>query len=75
MCHKVSQTANFATVEAYWNIGKSIIEKQDGNETARSGNADIVGADLNALHQVCQHAGFVYKIWTSVVLNISLVRN
>lgn len=25
---------NFAMVEAYWEIGKSIIEIQDGNETA-----------------------------------------
>ena len=26
--NKVYQTANFAMVEAYWNIGKSIIEEQ-----------------------------------------------
>ena len=30
--NKVYQTANFAMVEAYWNIGKSIIEEQGGNE-------------------------------------------
>lgn len=35
--HKVYQTANFAMVEAYWNIGKSIIEEQDGNEKAAYG--------------------------------------
>lgn len=28
--NKVYQTANFAVVEAYWNIGKSIIEEQGG---------------------------------------------
>lgn len=28
---------NFAMVEAYWEIGKSIIEIQDGNETAEQG--------------------------------------
>lgn len=28
--NKVYQTANFAMVEAYWNIGKSIIEKKLG---------------------------------------------
>lgn len=28
--NKVYQTANFAMVEAYWNIGKSIIEEQKG---------------------------------------------
>lgn len=31
---KVYQTANFAMVEAYWNIGKSIVEEQGGNEKA-----------------------------------------
>lgn len=30
--HKVYQTANFAMVEAYWNIGKNIVEKQSGEE-------------------------------------------
>lgn len=35
--NKVYQTANFAMVEAYWNIGKSIIEEQDGNEKAEYG--------------------------------------
>jgi hypothetical protein len=33
----VYQTANFAMVEAYWNIGKSIIEEQGGNEKAEYG--------------------------------------
>lgn len=28
--NKVYQTANFAMVEAYWNIGKSIVEQKDG---------------------------------------------
>ena len=31
--NKVYQTANFAMVEAYWNIGKSIIEEQGGNDS------------------------------------------
>ena len=35
--NKVYQTANFAMVEAYWNIGKSIIEEQGGNEQAEYG--------------------------------------
>nr|WP_300846965.1 PDDEXK nuclease domain-containing protein [uncultured Acetatifactor sp.] len=34
---KVYQTANFAMVEAYWNIGKSIIEEQGGNDKAEYG--------------------------------------
>ena len=34
---KVYQAANFAMVEAYWNIGKSIIEEQGGNEKAEYG--------------------------------------
>lgn len=32
--NKVYQTANFAMVEAYWNIGKSIIEEQGSNKKA-----------------------------------------
>lgn len=35
--NKVYQTANFAMVEAYWNIGKSIVEQQDGEEKAEYG--------------------------------------
>lgn len=35
--NKVYQSANFAMVEAYWNIGKSIIEEQGGNEKAEYG--------------------------------------
>lgn len=35
--NKIYQTANFAMVEAYWNIGKSIIEEQGGNEKAEYG--------------------------------------
>lgn len=34
---KVYQTANFAMVEAYWSIGKSIIEEQGSNEKAEYG--------------------------------------
>ena len=35
--NKVYQTANSAMVEAYWNIGKSIIEEQGGNEKSEYG--------------------------------------
>ncbi|MBA4699922.1 MAG: DUF1016 domain-containing protein [Ruminococcus sp.] len=35
--NKVYKTANFAMVEAYWNIGKSIVEQQDGEEKAEYG--------------------------------------
>ena len=35
--NKVYKTANFAMVEAYWNIGKSIIEEQGGHEKAEYG--------------------------------------
>lgn len=34
---KVYSVANFAMVEAYWEIGKSIVEKQGGNATAEYG--------------------------------------
>ncbi len=36
--NKVYQIANFTMVEAYWNIGKSIIEEQGGNEKAEYGS-------------------------------------
>ena len=35
--NKVYQTANFAMVEVYWNIGKSIIKEQGGDEKAAYG--------------------------------------
>jgi len=35
--NKVYQTANFAMVEAYWLIGKSIIEEQNGEDRAEYG--------------------------------------
>lgn len=35
--NKVYKTANFAMVEAYWNIGKSIIEEQGGYGKAEYG--------------------------------------
>lgn len=35
--NKAYQTANFAMVEAYWNIGKSIIKEQGGDEKAAYG--------------------------------------
>lgn len=35
--NKVYQTANFAMVEAYWQIGKSIVEEQNGEERAEYG--------------------------------------
>ena len=39
--NKVYRTANFAMVEAYWNIGKSIVEEQGGKETAEYGTGLI----------------------------------
>ena len=37
--NKVYKTANNAMVEAYWNIGRIIVEKQSGNEKAEYGVA------------------------------------
>ena len=37
--NKVYQTANFAMVEAYWNIGKIIIDEQGGNEKSEYGSS------------------------------------
>ncbi|MGI6510200.1 MAG: PDDEXK nuclease domain-containing protein [Erysipelotrichaceae bacterium] len=39
--NKVYITANFAMVEAYWNIGKKIIEQQGGKDTAEYGQGLI----------------------------------
>jgi predicted nuclease of restriction endonuclease-like (RecB) superfamily len=38
---KVYSTVNFAMVEAYWNIGKSIVEKQGNDERAEYGSGLI----------------------------------
>lgn len=35
--NKAYKTPNFVMVKAYWNIGKSIIEEQGGNEKADMG--------------------------------------
>lgn len=35
--NKVYSAANFAMVEAYWHIGKSIVEKQGGETRAEYG--------------------------------------
>lgn len=40
--NKVYQTANFAMVEAYWHIGKSIAAQQSGEEKAEYGTGLIV---------------------------------
>ena len=39
--NKVYTTVNFAMVEAYWNIGKKIIEQQGGKDTAKHGQGLI----------------------------------
>lgn len=39
--NKVYKTANFAMVEAYWNIGKRIIDEQGGKDTAEYGQGFI----------------------------------
>lgn len=39
--YKVYQTANSAMVEAYWNIGKNIVEKQGGEEKSEYGSGLI----------------------------------
>lgn len=36
--NKVYRTTNFAMIEAYWNIGKRIVEEQNGEKTAQYGN-------------------------------------
>jgi hypothetical protein len=35
---KAYKAVNFAMVEAYWNVGKLIVEAQDGNERAEYGD-------------------------------------
>ena len=35
---KSYKAVNFAMVEAYWNVGKLIVEAQDGNERAEYGD-------------------------------------
>lgn len=45
--NKVYQTANFAMVEAYWQIGKSIIEEQNGEERAEYGTGLLKSSNWN----------------------------
>lgn len=40
---KAYTAVNFAMVEAYWEIGKSIVEEQGGEERAKYGDALIEG--------------------------------
>ena len=40
---KAYTAVNFAMVEAYWEIGKSIVEEQGGEERARYGEALLKG--------------------------------
>ena len=42
---KAYKAVNFAMVEAYWNVGKLIVEAQDGNERAEYG--DFLIKDLS----------------------------
>lgn len=42
-CIHFYATANFATVEAYWHIGKNIVEKQD-DETYAEYDAKLLSA-------------------------------
>lgn len=43
---KVKAAVNFAMVEAYWQIGKSIVEKQGGEERAKYGDDLIRGLSI-----------------------------
>lgn len=45
--NKVYQMVNFAMVEAYWNIGKSIIEEQGGNEKVEYGTGLAILASFS----------------------------
>ena len=63
--NKVYQTANFAMVEAYWNIGKSIIEEQGGNEKAEYGT----GLLKELSKQMTQD--FQFEIYEAVLFDIS----
>ena len=60
--NKVYQTANFAMVEAYWNIGKSIVEQQNGYAKVEYGSRLI--AELSIRMTIDFGKGF-----TQLILN------
>ena len=37
--HSVKQAANFTMVQAYWQIGKQIVESQEGEKRAKYGTS------------------------------------
>ena len=71
--NKVYQTANFSMVEAYWNIGKSIIEEQGGNEKAEYGTGllkDYRNKWLKILEKDLLLP--IWKIWGSFIWHFQM---
>lgn len=66
--NKVYQTANFAMVEAYWNIGKRIIDKQGGKEKADYGTGLLKELSKQMTYDMAElrdryHEMFGKEVW------------
>lgn len=53
---KAYTAVNFAMVEAYWEIGKSIVDEQGGEERAAYGEALIAGLSPEGLPRISEEA-------------------
>ncbi len=53
---KAYTAVNFAMVEAYWEIGKSIVDEQGGEERAKYGEALIAGLSQIDLPRISEEA-------------------
>lgn len=68
--NKVYQTANFAMVEAYWQIGKSIVEEQNGEERAEYGTG-LLKELSNQMTRDCLRMMIFMKVtWNRLLLHI-----
>ena len=57
--NKIYKTANNAMVEAYWNIGRIIVEKQSGNEKAEYGAALLKNLYSQVILKILKHKGLL----------------
>ena len=55
---KAYTAVNFAMVEAYWEIGKSIVDEQGGEERAAYGEALIAGLSTSITRDYAKGLGF-----------------
>ena len=73
---KVYQTANFTMVEAYWQIGKSIVKEQNGEERAEYGTGLLKELSKHSLTHTlltCANCGTTETRGSRTILIISFL--